>query len=521
MSAAAQTDDPYLQLGTINRCRLISCIGSGAMGAVYRGRHIDLDLDVAVKILHPSLVEKPDAAARFLREARLAARLNHPGIVRVFDCGVVDKCHYLVMELVEGQTLQQLLDQQSPVPVARTLEIAQAVAEALQLAYEQVGVIHRDIKPANILLTGSGQVKLVDLGLAKMIDVDPNVTGQTMSGSALGTPRYMSPEQFADASTVDHRADLFSLGATLYHMLSGRCPFSGETYFQVLKQVEESTPDPLPNHVPPDVEELVFRLLEKRPENRFATYGELLAQLQAVRSQEIAPSDMTLLAKPISDSTATFIPAARVAERSRRTVAPVENRVLLVVDVQNDFCPGGALAVPEGDKVVPVINKLARRFAHVILTQDWHCEDHLSFASSHPGEKPYGTVELSYGPQILWPDHCIQGTEGAEFHPKLAVPHCELIIRKGYHREIDSYSAFFENDRQTPTGLAGYLKERGLMRLFIVGLATDFCVAYSALDARKLGFEVTVIEEGCRGIDLDNSVAAAWKQLEQEGVSRV
>lgn len=197
-----------------------------------------------------------------------------------------------------------------------------------------------------------------------------------------------------------------------------------------------------------------------------------------------------------------------------------ENRVLLVVDVQNDFCPHGALAVPEGDQVVPVINQLSRRFAHVILTQDWHCKDHLSFASSHPGMKPLERIELAYGSQILWPDHCVQGTHGAEFHPDLDVTHCELILRKGYRRDIDSYSAFFENDRRTPTGLAGYLRERGLTQLFVTGLATDFCVAYSALDARRLGFEVTVIEEACRGIDVSGSLAASWRQMAEAGVIR-
>lgn len=197
-----------------------------------------------------------------------------------------------------------------------------------------------------------------------------------------------------------------------------------------------------------------------------------------------------------------------------------DNCVLLAVDIQNDFCPDGALAVAEGDRVVPVINRLSRQFRHVVLTQDWHCQDHLSFASSHPGKKPFDRIELSYGEQILWPDHCVEGTRGAEFHPRLDVAHCELIIRKGYHREIDSYSTFFENDRRTPTGLAGYFRERGLTRLFLVGLATDFCVAYSALDARRLGFEVTVIEAGCRGIDVDGSLAAAWNRMEQAGVSR-
>ena len=216
----------------------------------------------------------------------------------------------------------------------------------------------------------------------------------------------------------------------------------------------------------------------------------------------------------------TVIPRLKVAGREVRPAVPTENRVLLVVDIQNDFCPNGALAVAGGDEVVSVINKLSRRFAHVILTQDWHCVDHLSFASSHPGKRPFDQVDLPYGQQILWPDHCVQRTLGAEFHPRLDVAHCELVIRMGYHRDIDSYSAFFENDRQTPTGLAGYLRERGLTRLFLVGLATDFCVAYSALDARRLGFEVTVIEAGCRGLDVGGSLAAAWTQMEEAGVIR-
>ena len=197
-----------------------------------------------------------------------------------------------------------------------------------------------------------------------------------------------------------------------------------------------------------------------------------------------------------------------------------EDQLLIVVDVQNDFCRDGSLAVPDGDQVVAVINELSRRFRHVVLTQDWHHPEHLSFASAHPGKEPLETIELSYGPQILWPDHCVQGTLGAEFHPDLDIPHCELVLRKGSHREIDSYSAFFENDRQTATGLAGYLRERGLTRLSIVGLATDFCVAYSALDARRLGFEVTVIESGCRGIDIDGSVGRAWAEMVKAGVVR-
>jgi len=165
---------------------------------------------------------------------------------------------------------------------------------------------------------------------------------------------------------------------------------------------------------------------------------------------------------------------------------PGERDVLLVVDVQNDFCPGGALAVPRGDEVVPLINRLALGFAHVVLTQDWHTAGHVSFASAHPGRKPLDTVELPYGTQVLWPDHCVQGTPGAALHPALAIPHAELIIRKGFRRQVDSYSAFCEADRTTPTGLAGYLRERGLARVFLVGLATDFCVAWSALEPHVL-----------------------------------
>jgi nicotinamidase/pyrazinamidase len=172
--------------------------------------------------------------------------------------------------------------------------------------------------------------------------------------------------------------------------------------------------------------------------------------------------------------------------------------VLLVVDPQNDFCPGGALAVPDGDAVLPIINRLAGRFEHVILTQDWHPRAHLSFASSY-----------SYGEQILWPDHCVQDSLGAAFHRDLHIPHAELIIRKGYHRDIDSYSAFYENDRRTPTGLSGYLRERELTRIFIAGLALDYCVRFSAEDARNHGFTVVVIEDACRGIDIGDSISAA------------
>ncbi|KWV51708.1 nicotinamidase [Bradyrhizobium macuxiense] len=192
--------------------------------------------------------------------------------------------------------------------------------------------------------------------------------------------------------------------------------------------------------------------------------------------------------------------------------------LLLVIDVQNDFCPGGALAVADGDAVVPVVNRLAGRFDHVVLTQDWHPAGHSSFATSHPGAAAFSTVSMPYGPQMLWPDHCIQGTPGAAFHPQLATDRTELVIRKGFRAAIDSYSAFFENDRQTPTGLAGYLRERGLTRIVMAGLATDYCVHYSALDARRLGFETAVVLSGCRAIDLAGSLASATAAMQAAGV---
>jgi nicotinamidase/pyrazinamidase len=195
-----------------------------------------------------------------------------------------------------------------------------------------------------------------------------------------------------------------------------------------------------------------------------------------------------------------------------------DNDVLIVVDVQRDFCPGGALAVPGGDDIVPLVNRLARRFAHVILTQDWHPPGHSSFASAHPGHQPFETIEVEYGPQTLWPDHCVQGSDGAAFHPALDIPRVELVIRKGYHATIDSYSAFRENDRKTPTGLAGYLRERGFERVTLCGLATDYCVLYSAIDARAAGFETTVVLEASRGIDLDGSLAKALAAMREAGV---
>jgi nicotinamidase/pyrazinamidase len=191
---------------------------------------------------------------------------------------------------------------------------------------------------------------------------------------------------------------------------------------------------------------------------------------------------------------------------------------LVVVDVQNDFMPGGALAVPKGDEVVPVINRLAARFENVLLTQDWHPRGHASFASSHPGKKAFETIELPYGRQVLWPDHCVQGTAGAAFHPDLDVTRAQLIIRKGHHRDIDSYSGFLEADRKTSTGLAGFLKEKGFRELFVCGLATDFCVAWTAIDARAAGFDTALIEDASRAIDLDGSLVRARADMHAAGV---
>jgi len=195
-----------------------------------------------------------------------------------------------------------------------------------------------------------------------------------------------------------------------------------------------------------------------------------------------------------------------------------DNDVLIVVDVQNDFCPGGALAVPRGDEIIPIVNRLAARFRNVVLTQDWHPRGHLSFASSHPGNRPFETITAPYGRQVLWPEHCVQETPGAQFHKSLRIPHAGLVMRKGTDRAIDSYSAFYENDRRTPTGLVGCLRERGLTRVFLAGLAFDFCVRYSAEDARREGFAVFVIEDACRGIDIDGSVAATRGSLVALGV---
>ena len=201
------------------------------------------------------------------------------------------------------------------------------------------------------------------------------------------------------------------------------------------------------------------------------------------------------------------------------TAANAETEALIVIDVQNDFCPGGALAVSGGDEIVPLVNRLIAATPHVVLTQDWHPAKHSSFASVHPGQAPFGSIELPYGAQTLWPDHCVQGTNGAEFHGSLAWTKAELVIRKGFRPAIDSYSAFFENDHVTPTGLAGYLRERGLTKLTLVGLATDFCVAYSALDARRLGFDTCVVMDACRAIDLGGSLQDAVAKMQQSGVA--
>ncbi|CAG4887608.1 bifunctional nicotinamidase/pyrazinamidase [Paraburkholderia gardini] len=197
------------------------------------------------------------------------------------------------------------------------------------------------------------------------------------------------------------------------------------------------------------------------------------------------------------------------------------DEVLLIVDMQNDFMPGGALAVARGDEVVPVVNRLARAFSHVVLTQDWHPASHVSFAANHAGRTPFETMTLPYGEQVLWPVHCVQNTPGAALHRDLDVPHARLVIRKGHHVDVDSYSAFLEADRTTPTGLAGYLRDTGVKRVYCCGLATDYCVAWSALDARAAGFDVAVIEDASRAIDLNGSLDAAWRDLLNEGVTRM
>jgi len=199
----------------------------------------------------------------------------------------------------------------------------------------------------------------------------------------------------------------------------------------------------------------------------------------------------------------------------------VKQSVLIVVDVQNGFTPGGNLAVANADEIIPKINQLAQKFEHIVLTQDWHPDQHISFADNHPNKKPFETIELDYGRQVLWPKHCVQGTRDAEFHPHLNIPTAQLIIRKGCHQNIDSYSAFMEADRKTPTGLNGYLREHQINTVYIVGIATDFCVAWTAIDAVELGFDTYVIEDACKAIDLNGSLQQAWQDMLQKGVHRI
>lgn len=203
-----------------------------------------------------------------------------------------------------------------------------------------------------------------------------------------------------------------------------------------------------------------------------------------------------------------------------RSAGPRAETALVVVDLQNDFCAGGPLAVPDAEAILPVVNHLMRDFRRVVLTQDWHPPGHVSFASSHPGQREFGRIPLPSGEQVLWPDHCVEGTPGADFHPALERPADALVVRKGIRRSIDSYSAFFENDRTTPVGLDARLRGLNVDELVVVGLATDYCVLHTALDARALGYGVTVVESGCRGIDLDGSVAEAWRLMERAGVVR-
>jgi len=218
---------------------------------------------------------------------------------------------------------------------------------------------------------------------------------------------------------------------------------------------------------------------------------------------------------------ALALAGTRSRAMAQNQIRPGDDDVLAVIDVQYCFLPGGSLAVADGDKIIPIINRLVPAFKHVVVTQDWHTPGHISFASSHPGKKPFETVQLAYGTQVLWPDHCVQGTAGADIHKDLRIPQAELIIRKGYRPQVDSYSAFLEADRKTPTGLSGYLRERGLKQVFFVGLATDFCVAWSALDAQRAGFASYVIEDATRGIDTGGSLAKAWQDMTGAGVKRI
>jgi nicotinamidase/pyrazinamidase len=219
---------------------------------------------------------------------------------------------------------------------------------------------------------------------------------------------------------------------------------------------------------------------------------------------------------------ATTVITTMVSKQVRAVPIKIDDTsALLVIDVQNCFLPGGSLAVKDGEQVVPVINRIAKSFSNVVVTQDWHTVGHTSFASAHPGKKPFETIDLAYGKQVLWPDHCVQGTEGASLSKDLSIPQAALVLRKGFHKDVDSYSAFTEADGKTTTGLAAYLKARKLERLFVAGLATDFCVAWTALDARKAGFETYVVEDACRGIDTQGSMAKAWADMDKAGVKRI
>jgi len=233
------------------------------------------------------------------------------------------------------------------------------------------------------------------------------------------------------------------------------------------------------------------------------------------------PATRRTLLKTLSG--AGLMAAAGLAGRTAFAagIKPDAKSALIVVDVQNCFVTGGTLPVKGGEEVVPVINKLAPAFENIVVTQDWHTKGHASFASTHAGKKPFEVKKLAYGNQVLWPDHCVQGTDDAALHKDLQLPTAQVIVRKGYHQEVDSYSAFTEADGKTPTGLGGYLKQRGIKRVFVTGLATDFCVAWTAMDARKAGFEVYVIEDATRAIDLNGSLAAAWKQMAARGVKRI
>ena len=233
------------------------------------------------------------------------------------------------------------------------------------------------------------------------------------------------------------------------------------------------------------------------------------------------PANRRTLLKTLSS--VSLVAAAGLAGRAAfaASIKPDGKSALIVVDVQNCFVTGGTLPVKGGEEVVPVINQLATAFENIVITQDWHTKGHASFASTHAGKKPFEVKKLAYGNQVLWPDHCVQGTDDAALHKDLKLPTAQVIVRKGYHQEVDSYSAFTEADGKTPTGLGGYLKQRGIKRVFVTGLATDFCVAWTAMDARKAGLEVYVIEDATRAIDLNGSLAAAWKQMAAKGVKRI